>query len=220
MTRYLVPFCFALALICHSSCLAQDWEPHCRTQLENLKSQLDEHYRDHSGRYPETLEKLSKSSHAARPQCPASKRDYHYSVSADCRSFGLCCEGDHHSFENYPAVSSSSVVRQYPNGVDYSQCQTNLAMLYRLSESYRQEYGRFPSTLAYLADKPRVSLPSCDPGIGLRAPNETDYRIMLLGLDSCHILCTSVNHIGEGFAPLQPSIIEGFPAKAIFLLNQ
>lgn len=189
--------------------LAQAQES-CLQRLTSITDALGAYHSSHSERYPDQLSPTSAL-------CPLSEKPYEYTVSADLRWYGLYCGGNHH--KHYPAASATAGIKHASTGTTYSQCRDNVRRLVALSESYRKRYGSYPAALAYLVDEGSVHLPSCDPGSGLRAPNETDYRIMQTSPDSFHIFCTSVNHISEGYAPLQPSYINGLPAKAMFLIR-
>jgi hypothetical protein len=98
------------------------------------------------------------------------------------------------------------------------ECTQKLRSLLPLLEAYKTKNGVYPLVLAYLPDKPGVHLPRCANDGNIRPANETDYVLMHLP-GGLHLLCTTVEHVGEGYRPVQPSFINGAPAKALFLLR-
>lgn len=185
----------------------------CAVQMNELTEQLETYFHFHDQRYPENLDEI-----AVPISCPTSGKDYRYAVTIDFRWYGLVCEGDHHQIPHYPAASTSAGLRLASTGTGYLACDEQLRALLPLLEKYKAANGRYPEVLAYLADEPGVHLPRCSHRDEIWAPNETDYALMHLP-GGLHLFCTSVEHCGEGFAPLQPSYINGLPAKAMFLLR-
>jgi hypothetical protein len=205
-----------LILVLSGSLLAQPTEQTCLRNLQTLTAALEDFRESHSDRYPTELKELIPGQLQALPVCPeAASSTYRYVVSLDLLAFGMCCAGSRHTQRNFPAASSSSGVVNKPNGVNFAKCRENLKTLAGLCEGYRKKQGTYPACLAYVADRPGIHLPSCTTTVA-KPYNETDYTIVVVGDDDYHLFCTSVNHLAEGFAPLQPSLINGLPAKAMF----
>jgi hypothetical protein len=184
----------------------------CTKNMNALTKEIELFSAENDGRYPESLAELNTYT-----TCPKTQRDYYYTVTADLRWYGVCCEGNTHISPNYPAASRGSGLRLASTGSRYRDCKEKLLSLLPLLEKYKDENGTYPQVLAYLADKPGVHLPRCSQDNLVWAPNETDYALMHLP-GGLHLFCTTVEHTGERFAPLQPSFINGMPAKAVFLL--
>ncbi len=185
----------------------------CAAQMSELADQLETYFHFHDQKYPENLDEI-----AVPISCPVSGKSYRYAATIDFRWYGLVCEGDSHPISHYPAASRSAGVRLASTGSGYTACVDKLKSLLPLLEKYKAANGRYPEVLAYLADEPGVQLPRCSHQDKIWAANETDYALMHLP-GGLHLFCTSVEHCGEGFAPLQPSYINGLPAKAMFLLK-
>jgi len=185
----------------------------CAARMSELAEQLETHFHFHDQKYPENLDEI-----AVPISCPVSGKSYRYAVTIDFRWYGLVCEGDSHPIPHYPAASRTSGVRLASTGSGSMACGDNLRSLVPLLEKYKATNGRYPEVLAYLADQPGVHLPRCSQEDQIWAANETDYALMHLP-GGLHLFCTTVEHCGEGFAPLQPSYINGLPAKAMFLLK-
>ena len=185
----------------------------CSTRMSELTEQLETYFHFHGQRYPENLDEI-----AVPISCPVSQKSYRYAVTVDFRWYGLVCEGDSHPISHYPAASRSSGVRLASTGSGYTGCENKLRSLLPLLEKYKAANGRYPEILAYLVDEPGIHLPRCSDQNKIWAPNETDYALMHLP-GGLHLFCTTVEHCGQGFAPLQPSYINGLPAKARFLLK-
>jgi hypothetical protein len=185
----------------------------CAQNLKALTEELESYSRENGGLYPETLSKLKTHIH-----CPGNKKEYNYSVTADLKWYGAVCEGKAHGSPHYPAASRSSGVRLASTGSRYTDCGNKLRKLLPLLEAYKNENGSYPQVPAYLVDQPGIHLPRCSRDEKIWAANETDYALMHLP-GGLHLFCTTVEHTGEGFGPLQPSFINGLPAKALFLLG-
>ena len=185
----------------------------CAAQMSELAEQLETYFHFHDQKYPENLDEI-----AMPISCPVSGKSFRYAVTIDFRWYGLVCEGDSHPVSHYPAASRSSGVRLASTGSGYMACEEKMKSLLPLLEKYKDTNGRYPEVLAYLADQPGVHLPRCSQEDKIWAANETDYALMHLP-GGLHLFCTTVEHCGEGFAPLQPSYINGLPAKAMFLLK-
>lgn len=82
----------------------------CCDNLKNIGMALDEYAKQHNGRYPDVLSRLTPVYLKTIPQCPAAKKiTYEYMHSSKPEVYTVYCHGDFHSPDsnyNYPQYSS------------------------------------------------------------------------------------------------------------------